>query len=85
MAVLAWVEVQQPELRKTAAVGSVTTGDEKKDIDARQHKKTDECQMWLDKCAGWGSYILDARIGMRVQTGMDTLRWFKRDRGWTSV
>ncbi|KAM0806562.1 putative Breast cancer protein [Seiridium cardinale] len=90
MAVLAWVEVEQPELRKKTvgtsikSTGSATNG-ELKETDVWRRKKADECQAWLDKCAGWGSYILDARIGMRVQTGMDTLRWYKRSKGWSSV
>ncbi|OTA99837.1 hypothetical protein M426DRAFT_16068 [Hypoxylon sp. CI-4A] len=76
MAVLAWVEVQQPEARKEA-----NDGDEGEWL----REKTEECQSWLDKVAKWEAYILDARIGMRVQTGMDTLRWYKRERGWASA
>ncbi|KAJ2993518.1 hypothetical protein NUW58_g1817 [Xylaria curta] len=42
-------------------------------------KTVDDCESWLDKVARWESYVLDGRIGMRVQTGMDTLRWYKRE------
>ncbi|KAI1423351.1 outer membrane protein Iml2/Tetratricopeptide repeat protein 39 [Xylaria sp. FL1777] len=48
---------------------------------ADEKKKVDECQTWLDKVARWESYVLDGRVGMRVQTGMDTLRWYKREHG----
>ncbi|KAI1735377.1 breast cancer protein [Xylaria scruposa] len=48
---------------------------------AETKKKIDDCQSWLDKVAGWEAYVLDGRIGMRVQTGMDTLRWYKREHG----
>ncbi|KAI1754004.1 breast cancer protein [Xylaria castorea] len=48
---------------------------------AETKKKVDDCQSWLDKVAGWEAYVLDGRIGMRVQTGMDTLRWYKREHG----
>lgn len=89
MAVLAWVEVQNPELRKqlgAANAESATTArtDEQIDIEAWRRTKTDECQSWLDKCTGWGHYLLDARIGMKVQTGIDTLTWYKREKAQTS-
>lgn len=48
---------------------------------AETKKKVDDCQSWLDKVARWDAYVLDGRIGMRVQTGMDTLRWYKREHG----
>ncbi|GAW11912.1 hypothetical protein ANO14919_012650 [Xylariales sp. No.14919] len=48
---------------------------------AETKKKIDDCQSWLDKVARWEAYVLDGRIGMRVQTGMDTLRWYKREHG----
>ncbi|KAI0380632.1 hypothetical protein F5Y04DRAFT_271331 [Hypomontagnella monticulosa] len=72
MAVLAWAEVQNPELR-----GEDATGDED-----WLREKTEECQSWLEKLTKWEAFVLDARIGMRVQTGMDTLRWYKREHGW---
>ncbi|KAI1276076.1 outer membrane protein Iml2/Tetratricopeptide repeat protein 39 [Xylaria sp. FL0933] len=49
---------------------------------AETKKKIEDCQSWLDKVARWDSYVLDGRIGMRVQTGMDTLRWYKREHGF---
>ncbi|KAI3331747.1 breast cancer protein [Xylariaceae sp. AK1471] len=48
---------------------------------AETKKKIDDCQSWLDKVAKWEAYLLDGRVGMRVQTGMDTLRWYKREHG----
>ncbi|KAI1383014.1 uncharacterized protein F4822DRAFT_89609 [Hypoxylon trugodes] len=74
MAVLAWWEVQKPELRETT---------EKGDDDDWLREKTEECQSWLDKVAKWEAFVLDARISMRVLAGMDTLRWYKREHGWT--
>jgi hypothetical protein len=32
-----------------------------------------ECSDWLEKAAKWESYDLDARIGIRIATGRDTL------------
>ncbi|KAI0440516.1 outer membrane protein Iml2/Tetratricopeptide repeat protein 39 [Xylaria telfairii] len=48
---------------------------------AETKKKVEDCQSWLDKVSRWEAYVLDGRIGMRVQTGMDTLRWYKREHG----
>jgi hypothetical protein len=48
---------------------------------AETKEKIETCQSWLDKVAGWDAYLLDGRVGMRVQTGMDTLRWYKRENG----
>ncbi|KAI2621837.1 hypothetical protein GGR54DRAFT_83598 [Hypoxylon sp. NC1633] len=76
MAALAWVEVQKPELRRDA-----NEGDEEDWL----REKTEECQSWLDKVAKWEAFVLDARIGMRVQTGLDTLRWYKREHGWSAA
>lgn len=36
-----------------------------------------ECEDWLNKVAKWESYVLDARIGMKVTTGLDTVRRYK--------
>jgi hypothetical protein len=52
-----------------------------KQTPAETKKKVDDCQSWLDKVAKWEAYVLDGRIGMRVQTAMDTLRWYRRDHG----
>lgn len=76
MAVLAWAEVQKPGLRRMAS---------KADEEDWLREKTEECQSWLDKVAKWEAFVLDARIGMRVQTAMDTLRWYKRERGWATA
>ncbi|KAI0834319.1 hypothetical protein F5Y06DRAFT_157268 [Hypoxylon sp. FL0890] len=78
MAALAWVEVQRPELRRD--------DDEEQEYgEDWLREKVEECQSWLDKVAKWETFILDARIGMRVQTGMDTIRWYKREHGWAAA
>ncbi|KAI2780602.1 hypothetical protein F4815DRAFT_122697 [Daldinia loculata] len=76
MAVLAWIEIQRPDVRR---------GDDKGDEEEWLREKTEECQAWLDKVANWGAFTLDARIGMRVQTGMDTVSWYKKQYGWASA
>ncbi|KAG5951935.1 hypothetical protein E4U53_001970 [Claviceps sorghi] len=47
-----------------------------------RHAKTDECQRHLEKVKTWESFVLDARVGMRVQSGLETLGWFRRKMGW---
>lgn len=39
--------------------------------------KLDECQSYLDLVVQGEAYLLDARMGMRVQTGIETLKWFR--------
>ncbi|KAI0018408.1 breast cancer protein [Xylariomycetidae sp. FL0641] len=50
--------------------------------EAAMKAKLDECEACLDRVARWEAYVLDARIGMRVQTGLDTIRWYKREHAW---
>jgi hypothetical protein len=87
MAVIAWAEVQDPELWKLSRSNSDVKSspeDQNKEVEAWRRKKTEECQSWLEKVSAWDPYILDARFGMRLNTGLDTLRWYKREHGWAS-
>lgn len=36
--------------------------------------KVADCAAWLGKVAKWESYVLDARIGLKVTTALDTLK-----------
>ncbi|KAH7131607.1 hypothetical protein B0J13DRAFT_107270 [Dactylonectria estremocensis] len=63
---IAWVECCNPP------EGTV------EEIAAYRRAKFDECQKQLDIVKAWEVYHLDARIGMRVQSGLETLAWFKR-------
>lgn len=47
--------------------------------------KLEACQEYLDKVKAWESYTLDARIGLRVQSGLETLKWFRKKMQWTDV
>lgn len=40
-------------------------------------KRTAECESYCNTVAAWEAFVLDARIGMRVQSGLETLSWFK--------
>ena len=41
---------------------------------ADRQAKAKDCEEWLTKAAKWESYVLDARIGMKVTTCLDTVR-----------
>ncbi|KAI1334889.1 breast cancer protein [Xylariaceae sp. FL0016] len=83
MAVLAWAEVQKPEMRHSTKEDNTDAANT--DETAWKRKKLDDCNSWLDKVAKWEAYVLDARIGMRVQTGMDTIRWYRREHEWAAA
>ncbi|KAK4194218.1 hypothetical protein QBC40DRAFT_38638 [Triangularia verruculosa] len=70
MASVAWMEVCGPH-------GWPETNPE----DYRR-AKTEECQQYLDKVSRWEGFVLDARFGIRVKAGSETLRWFKDKKGW---
>ena len=33
----------------------------------------EEIKQWLTKASAWGSYELDTRVGMKIQTALDTI------------
>ncbi|KJZ71368.1 hypothetical protein HIM_09251 [Hirsutella minnesotensis 3608] len=70
MAALAWAECCSPPADVT---GSGAEG-----LAAWRRRKADECQAELDKAKTWEPFALDARLGMRVQCGSETLQWFRR-------
>lgn len=77
MAVIAWAELQNSSKLHSPE----TDGDET----AWKRKKLDECYSWLDAVGKWEAYILDARFGMRVNTGQDTLNWYRREHPWAAA
>lgn len=50
---------------------------------AYRKKKYDECKKRLDVVKVWEAYLLDARIGMRVTSGLETLAWFSKKMGYS--
>ncbi|KAH9884724.1 breast cancer protein [Xylariomycetidae sp. FL2044] len=79
MAVIAWRELGKD-------TGNSNSGLDPHEADHEwSRKKLNECQSWLDKVAKWDAFLLDARIGMRVQTGMDTIGWYRREHAWATA
>ncbi|KAL7793622.1 hypothetical protein V8C37DRAFT_102414 [Trichoderma ceciliae] len=70
MGAIAWTECCNPP-----------EGEEKEIMDYRR-KKMLECEEQINKVKVWEAYVLDTRIGMRAQSGLETLTWFKKKNGW---
>lgn len=49
---------------------------------AHRREMLEECQRQLDTVSSWEAFLLDARFGMRVQSGLETLKWFRRRMGF---
>lgn len=75
-AVLAWLECCNPPPK------DLTRPEE---VAAFRRRKLEECEALLEQVRGWESYSMDARIGMRVQSGFETLAWFRGKMGWKKV
>ncbi|OLN88071.1 Mitochondrial outer membrane protein IML2 [Colletotrichum chlorophyti] len=83
MAAVAWFEACRPETCAAAAADEAGDAESQaKTVSEYRKKKTDECQEWLDKVVAWEAFVFDARLGMRVQSGLETLRWFKKKNKW---
>lgn len=98
MAVLSWVEACDPahfpagldDGAPSASAGSAAStaagehenGKRSETLDHYRRRKVDECYASLETVAKWEGFVLDARVGMRVQTAMDSVRWLRRKKQW---
>ncbi|KAK3389240.1 hypothetical protein B0H63DRAFT_96131 [Podospora didyma] len=73
MAALAWQDFCYADVSADTSVDIA---------EALRKEKADECQMYLDKVSKWEGFVLDARFGMRVKAGSESLRWLKSKKGW---
>lgn len=67
LGVCAWLEAGETTSPK--AIGKEVVVD-----DDTRRERLSECSKWLEEVAGWGSYDLDSRMGIKVTTGRETLK-----------
>lgn len=72
MAVTAWREACDPRCWPAEA----------DKVDEYRRKRVEVAAEYLDHVKNWEMFVLDARIGMRVQTGMDSVAWLRRKKNW---
>lgn len=41
--------------------------------------KIAECEEWLGKVSKWEAYVLDARVGLKITTAVDTIKMYKQN------
>ncbi|KAG9254418.1 uncharacterized protein F5Z01DRAFT_674159 [Emericellopsis atlantica] len=50
--------------------------------DTVRKERLEECAAQLEKVKNWEAFTLDMRIGLKVQSGLETLKWFRAKKGW---
>ncbi|KAM3504616.1 hypothetical protein MY11210_008287 [Beauveria gryllotalpidicola] len=73
VAAIAWAECGQPPADFDAA-----------QTEEYQRTKVKKCEENLEKARVWEAYVLDARMGMRIQCGLATLAWYRNKKGWAT-
>src|SRR4051794_40081767 len=80
-AAVAWMEFCNPDAWPSV---DDKTGEPawSEDIESFRKEKAEECQTYLDKVSKWEAFTLDARFGMRVKAGIETVKWIRGKKGW---
>lgn len=79
--------VMPAAIYEIAAISWAECGQPPADLDeeektAYERKKAAECEENLEKARNWEGYVLDARMGMRIQSGLATLGWYHKKKNW---
>ncbi|KAM0321576.1 hypothetical protein ACHAQA_010066 [Verticillium albo-atrum] len=77
LGVIAWLEACGPDTPGSADANADAVAKDK------EHRvaKAKQSQEHLDAVVAWEAFLFDARLGMRVQTGLETLKWFRERAG----
>ena len=52
-----------------------------RDGSERDRERVQEAEEWVQKAGSWEKYELDARIGLKITTGLETLKGWKKENG----
>lgn len=86
LGVIAWDECCNPPRPSASGGEGAEDGSaaDSSDVLAYRKQKLEECEAQLEKVRSWEAYSLDSRIGLRVQSGLETLKWFRNKMGWSA-
>jgi len=79
MASLAWMDACDPTAWPAKGEAEAVSTEE---VDEFRREKADECQLYLDNVSKWEAFVLDARFGIRVRVGMESVSWLKKKKTW---
>jgi hypothetical protein len=51
-------------------------------VDGYRKEKMEECATYLEKLVKWEAFLLDGRFGLRIQGGLDSVKWLRAKKGW---
>ncbi|RKU48741.1 Mitochondrial outer membrane protein iml2 [Coniochaeta pulveracea] len=51
-------------------------------VEGYRRERVEECANYLEKLVKWEAFLLDGRFGLRIQGGLDSVKWLKAKKGW---